>query len=84
MKPLLNKIALVTGSARGLGKAIAERYAALGADVIINYSRDKASAQEVESNIKAMGMRVLSVQADVSQVADIERLFDEAKRLSEK
>jgi 3-oxoacyl-[acyl-carrier protein] reductase len=79
MNSLRNKVALVTGSARGLGKAIAERYAALGADIVINYSRDKASADQVESNIKAMGVRVLSVQADVSKVAEIERLFSEAK-----
>ncbi|MFD2571932.1 SDR family oxidoreductase [Spirosoma soli] len=80
MNSLKSKVALITGSARGLGKAIAERYAALGADIVINYSRDKASADEVVSNIKAMGVRVLAVQADVSHVADIERLFDEAKK----
>lgn len=79
MNTLKNKVAIITGSARGLGKAIAERYAALGADIVINYSKDKASAEEVESNIKAMGVRVLSVQADVSKVADIKRLFTRAK-----
>lgn len=79
MKTLNNKVAIVTGSARGLGKAIAERYAALGADIVINYSRDKASAEEVENNIRAMGVRVLSVQADISKVADIQRLFATAK-----
>ncbi|HEY8927773.1 MAG TPA: SDR family NAD(P)-dependent oxidoreductase, partial [Mucilaginibacter sp.] len=79
MNSLNNKVAIVTGSARGLGKAIAERYAAMGADIVINYSRDKASADEVVSNIKAMGVRVIAVQADISKVADIERLFTEAK-----
>ncbi len=78
MTNLTNKVALITGSARGLGKAIAERYAALGADIIINYSRDKASADEVVSNIRAMGVRVISVQADVSKVGDVQRLFAEA------
>ncbi|TKC65680.1 SDR family oxidoreductase [Pedobacter hiemivivus] len=78
MTNLTNKVALITGSARGLGKAIAERYAALGADIIINYSRDKASADEVVSNIKAMGVRVISVKADVSKVVDVQRLFAEA------
>jgi 3-oxoacyl-[acyl-carrier protein] reductase len=80
MNSLKNKAALITGSARGLGKAIAERYAALGADIVINYSRDKASAEEVVNNITAMGVRVISVQADVSKVADIKRLFEEAKK----
>ncbi|MEZ2441204.1 SDR family oxidoreductase [Chitinophaga sp. RCC_12] len=79
MNSLKNKVALITGSARGLGKAIAERYAALGADVVVNYSKDKASADEVVSNITAMGARVIAVQADVSKVADLEKLFAAAK-----
>lgn len=79
MNTLKNKVALVTGSARGLGKAIAERYAALGADIVINYSRDRASADEVVSNIKAMGVDVIAVKADVSQPAELEQLFNEAK-----
>lgn len=78
MNRLENKVALITGSARGLGKAIAERYASLGANIIINYSKDKSSADEVLSNIKAMGVKVIAIQADVSKVADIERLFAEA------
>ena len=61
MNSLKNKVAIVTGSVRGLGKAIAERYAALGADIVINYSKDKASADEVLSNIKAMGVRAIAV-----------------------
>jgi len=80
MNTLQNKTALITGSARGLGKAIAERYAALGANIVINYSKDKTSADEVVSNITAMGAKVIAIQADVSKVADIERLFDEAKK----
>jgi 3-oxoacyl-[acyl-carrier protein] reductase len=81
MNSLKNKVALITGSARGLGKAIAERYAALGADIIINYSKDKASAEEVIKNIGAMGAKVLAIQADVSKVADLQRLFTEAKKV---
>lgn len=80
MNSLKNKVALVTGSVRGLGKAIAERYAALGADIVINYSKDKASADEVLSNITAMGAKAIAVQADVSKVGDLERLFTEAKK----
>lgn len=80
MKTLKNKTALITGSARGLGKAIAERYAALGADIVINYSRDKASADEVLSNVLAMGVKAIAVKADVSKVADLEYLFGEAKK----
>ncbi|GAA0542843.1 SDR family oxidoreductase [Chitinophaga japonensis] len=79
MNSLKGKTALITGSARGLGKAIAERYAALGANIVLNYSKDKVSVDEVESNIRAMGVKVISVQADVSKVQDIKRLFGEAK-----
>lgn len=65
----------------GLGKAIAERYAALGANIIVHYSRDKILADEVVGNIRAMGAKAILVQADVNRVADIERLFTEAKRV---
>jgi 3-oxoacyl-[acyl-carrier protein] reductase len=81
MNSLKNKVALITGSVRGLGKAIAERYAALGASIVLNYSKDAAAAEEMEKNIKAMGGRVIAVQADVSKVADIKRLFEEAKNV---
>jgi len=80
MTTLKNKVALITGSARGLGKAIAERYADLGADIVINYSKDKASADEVIKNIASKGVKVLAVQADISKVAEISRLFAEAKK----
>ena len=78
MNSLKGKVALITGSARGLGKAIAERYAALGANIVLNYSRDKVAVEETASNIKAMGVKVVAIQGDISKVADIERLFDEA------
>ena len=81
MNSLKNKTALITGSARGLGKAIAERYAALGANIVINYSKDKASADEVLSNIRAMGAKAIAVQADVSKPGELERLFTEAKKV---
>jgi 3-oxoacyl-[acyl-carrier protein] reductase len=80
MKRLDSKVALITGSARGLGKAIAERYAALGADIVINYSKDKASADSTLNNILATGVRCISVQADTSKVSDLKRLFEEAKK----
>src|SRR5260221_5577774 len=80
MNSLKNKVALITGSARGLGKAIGERYAALGSNIVVNYSRDKSSADEVVNNIQAMGVKVIAIQADVSKVADLERLFTEAKQ----
>lgn len=80
MNSLKNKVAVVTGSARGLGKAIAERFAALGADIVINYSRDATSADEVVSTIKAMGVKVIAVRADISKPAEIAHLFAAAKQ----
>jgi len=80
MNELQNKVALITGSARGLGKAIALRYAELGADIIINYSKDLASAEEVEREIKKGGGRVRIIKADITKVAEIEHLFNEAKK----
>lgn len=77
MNTLTNKVALITESSSGLGKAIAERYAAMGADIVINYLFDKTAALEVVSNIEAMGSKAIAVQADVLKPIDIERLFAE-------
>ncbi|MHB9863414.1 SDR family oxidoreductase [Streptomyces sp. YIM S03343] len=78
MTDLTGKTALITGSARGLGRAIALRYASLGADIVVNYSSDKDSAKATAAEIERLGRQSLTVRADVSSVADIERLFDEA------
>jgi 3-oxoacyl-[acyl-carrier protein] reductase len=76
---LRGKTAIVTGSARGLGKAIAERYARLGADIVLNYSKDKSAADEMISVIEALGRKIVAVQADVSKVEDVIRLFETAQ-----
>lgn len=78
MNSLKNKVAIVTGSSRGLGKAIAERFAALGANIVVNYSKDKASAEQVVKNIEALGVKALLIQGDMSVVADIKNIFNEA------
>jgi 3-oxoacyl-[acyl-carrier protein] reductase len=74
---LKGKVALVTGASRGIGRAIAERLAAAGASVAINYSRNAGEAQKVVASIKAAGGNAFSVQADVGRVPEIIRLFDE-------
>lgn len=72
---LQGKVALITGSSRGLGEAIALRYASLGADLVINYVRDAAAAEKVRAAAAAAGVKAISVQADVSDVAQVEQLF---------
>jgi 3-oxoacyl-[acyl-carrier protein] reductase len=78
---LEDKSALITGGSRGIGRAIAERLAADGAAVVINYARNKDSAQEVVSGIVAKGGKALAVQADVSKSAQVRRLFSEAEKV---
>ncbi|KAI5292485.1 hypothetical protein KEM52_006317 [Ascosphaera acerosa] len=72
------KVALVTGSSRGIGKAIAMQFARSGADVVINYNSSRKSAQETVEEIKQLGRRAMAVQADVSDVTSITRMFQEA------
>jgi 3-oxoacyl-[acyl-carrier protein] reductase len=76
--PLAGKIALVTGSSKGIGRATAKRLAQSGADIIINYRSNANAAAEVKSNIEEMGRRCIAVQADVSQEEDVTRLFAES------
>jgi 3-oxoacyl-[acyl-carrier protein] reductase len=80
MSSLERKSALVTGSSRGIGRAIAERLAADGAAVVINYTHNREPAQEVVDGIVARGGKAIVVQADVSKPAEVRRLFNEAER----
>lgn len=70
------KTALVTGSSKGLGRAILLRLASLGANVVVNYSRDEAAANEVQAAAEALGVKAITVAADVSQLDGIQRLYD--------
>lgn len=75
---LKGKTALVTGSSRGIGRAIAGRLAAEGATVVINYARSRQPAQELVNKILAGGGDAVAIQADISKPAEVRRLFDEA------
>src|SRR5205823_6664713 len=77
-KPLAGKIALVTGSSQGIGRATAERLARQGADIVINYRSKANAAAEAKAAIEALGQRCVAIQADVSQEEDVTRLFTEA------
>ncbi len=72
-----NKIALVTGSGRGIGRAIALHFARNGADVVVNFFRNRAPAEETAREIEALGRRALLVKADMGELDDLNRLFDE-------
>jgi len=73
---LEGKKALVTGASRGIGKAIAMELALLGADVAINYNNSAEKAEEVATEIRAMGRKSLTIQADVSKFEEAEALVN--------
>ena len=77
--PLGGKVALITGSSQGIGRAIAERLASMGADIVINYRSNVSAAEEAKASIESLGRRCIAVQADVSQEEDVTRLFAEAQ-----
>ncbi len=75
---LRDKIALVTGSSRGVGRAVALGYAQEGAKVVINYSSSEAAASEVVQECKKIGAEAIAVRADVAKKSDVEALFKSA------
>ncbi|WP_342566545.1 SDR family oxidoreductase [Paenibacillus sp. FSL R7-0345] len=79
MNDLQGKVAIITGSSRGIGRNIAEKLAEQGAAVVINYSSSPELAEEVVQGIQQKGGRAAAVQADVSKPGQIARLFLEAK-----
>lgn len=80
MSKLENKVAIVTGSSKGIGAAIARHFAAAGAKVVVNYASSKEAADEVVKNIIDNGGRAIAVQADVSKESDVIRLFNETEK----
>lgn len=77
---MTQKVALVTGSSRGIGKATAIRLAKEGYDLVINYARSKTKALETAAEIEALGRKALVVKANVGDVEKINYLFSEIKK----
>jgi NAD(P)-dependent dehydrogenase (short-subunit alcohol dehydrogenase family) len=73
------KVAVVTGSSRGIGRALAVRLAGEGASVVINFKRNADLAEEAVAAVREAGGQAIAVQADMEDPAEIERLFAEAR-----
>jgi enoyl-[acyl-carrier protein] reductase III len=74
-----DKVALVTGSGRGIGRAIALRLAEEGADVVVNFFRNRAPAEETAQAVRKLGRKALVVKANVGEIDGIEALFDSVR-----
>lgn len=77
MLHMTNKVALITGSSRGIGKSTALRLAKEGYDIVVNYARSKKAALETAAEIEALGRKALVVKANVGDVSKIKTMFEE-------
>ena len=76
---LQGKCAIVTGAAKGIGRAIALKLASLGANIVLNYRSSEDMAIEVEKQIRELGVDVIRVKGDISNISDVENLVNTAK-----
>ena len=78
-----NKVALITGSSRGIGAAIARKFALAGADVVLNYRKAGGKSQEqggqLRTEMQEMGRRAYLIRADIALKASVKQLFDEVR-----
>jgi len=75
---LKNKVALITGSSRGIGKAIALLFAEEGAKIIVNYNKSKKEAEAVVKKVESLGSQAIVVKCDVSKEKEVIKMVDEA------
>ncbi len=78
---LQGKVALITGGSRGIGRAIALRLAENGVDIVVNYVRHRKNAEATVAAIEEYGVRCLAVKANVAKDADVDRMFDEIRKI---
>jgi 3-oxoacyl-[acyl-carrier protein] reductase len=76
---LRDKVAMVTGAGKGIGKSIALFLAEAGADIVVNYRSDEKAAKQVCEEIQLLGRKAVAIQADVSRYPEAERLVREAE-----
>ena len=74
MKSLTGKVALISGSSRGIGRGVAERLGRDGAKVVVNYSSSQQEAEEVVQALRDAGGESVAVQANLSRVEEVRRL----------
>lgn len=79
MGALTDKVAVVTGSSRGIGRETAERLARDGAHVVVNYVSNDVEATAVVRSIEASGGTAFAIRADISNINDVKRLFDDSR-----
>jgi len=78
-RPFVGQVVLITGGSRGIGRATAVQFARGGADVVVNYLRHRTAAEETVAELRALGVQAEAVRADVSDPADLDRLFAAVK-----
>src|SRR6195952_5986511 len=80
MAKLENKVAVVTGAAKGIGASIAKHLAAEGASVVVNYASSKEGADKVVAEIVAAGGKAIAIGGSVAKEAEVVNLFAETKK----
>jgi enoyl-[acyl-carrier protein] reductase III len=81
--PFTGKVALITGSGRGIGRAIALNFASQGADVVINFFRNRGPAEETAEQVRQLGCQAWVIRADIGKIEGIDHLVVETQRLLE-
>lgn len=77
-RPFVGKVALITGSSRGIGRGIAIELARRGADIVVNYASSSKAADKVVGEIRSMGVNAIALRADITDPAQVVKLFDAA------